>query len=98
MPVFSFLLCNLGICLIIGMILAIRHIFRNQLSSRTQYHLWFLLLGLLAVPFLPLKFSGWPLLLSRLNAARLPSSSGMGQTSCPAPGKSDGEKPVPPMS
>ena len=48
-----FLLCNVYISIIIGVLLAARHLLRNSLSSRMQYHLWFILLGLLAIPFLP---------------------------------------------
>ena len=51
-----FLICNILLCGIIGILLLIKHIFRNCLSSRMQYNLWFLLLGLLAVPFLPFQF------------------------------------------
>ena len=45
-----FLLCNVYISIIIGVLLAARHLLRNSLSSRMQYHLWFILLGLLAIP------------------------------------------------
>ena len=48
----SFLLCNLLISGIIGALLVGKRLLRNSLSSRMQYNLWFLLLGLLAVPFL----------------------------------------------
>lgn len=51
-----FLICNLLLCGIIGILLLIKHILKNCLSSRMQYNLWFLLLGLLAVPFLPFRF------------------------------------------
>lgn len=51
-----FLLCNLLLCGIIGIFLLMKHILKNSLSSRMQYNLWFLLLGLLAVPFLPFRF------------------------------------------
>ena len=46
-----FLLCNVLISGIIGILLIAKQIFKNNLSSRMQYNLWFLLLGLLAVPF-----------------------------------------------
>lgn len=159
MPVFSFLLCNLGICLIIGMILAVRHILETSFPAEPSIISGFCFWAFWLVPFCRLGSPGWPLLLSRLNAARLPSPSGMGrrlrqrpgwqrpspgngsmisasprraklpaflrfcswpsgcaaswcpcflrqhrayactgQASCPAPGKSHGEKPVPPMS
>ncbi len=45
-----FLICNLFICALVGILLAARHLLRNILSGRMQYHLWFLLLGLLTVP------------------------------------------------
>lgn len=53
-----FLLCNVYISIIIGVLLAARHLLRNSLSSRMQYHLWFILLGLLAIPFLPFPLTG----------------------------------------
>ena len=51
-----FLICNILLCGIIGIFLLMKHILKNSLSSRMQYNLWFLLLGLLAVPFLPFRF------------------------------------------
>ncbi len=50
-----FFLCNIWLCGIVGILLLARRLFQSCLSCRMQYHLWFLLLGLLAVPFLPLK-------------------------------------------
>ena len=55
-----FLLCNVLISGIIGILLIAKWVFRNNLSSRMQYNLWLLLLGLLAVPsvqFVSRKFS-----------------------------------------
>ena len=57
-----FLICNLFICALVGILLAARHLLRNILSGRMQYHLWFLLLGLLTVPFLPFRLTGFPML------------------------------------
>lgn len=51
-----FLICNILICGIIGILFLVKYLFRNSLSSRMQYSLWILLLGLLAVPFLPFHF------------------------------------------
>ncbi|NBH15826.1 hypothetical protein D3Z36_17155 [Lachnospiraceae bacterium] len=50
-----FILCNIFICAIIGILLMIKKVLRNHLTSRIQFNLWFLLLGLLAVPFLPVR-------------------------------------------
>ena len=47
-----FLLCNVFISGIVGILLIAKWVFRNNLSSRMQYNLWLLLLGLLAVPLL----------------------------------------------
>lgn len=51
-----FLICNILLCGIISIFLLMKRILKNSLSSRMQYNLWFLLLGLLAVPFLPFRF------------------------------------------
>ena len=50
-----FFLSNIVISIITGILLAARHLLRKSLTPRTRYHLWFLLLGALAVPFLPLR-------------------------------------------
>lgn len=52
--------CNLFLCGIIGILFLARFLFRNSLSVRMQYHLWFLLLGLLTVPFLPFRIFKFP--------------------------------------
>lgn len=59
-----FLFCNIFISGIIGLLLAVKQIFKNNLSSRMHYNLWFLLLGLLTVPFLPFRLAGFPEILS----------------------------------
>ena len=38
-----FLLCNILLCGIIGILLLIKHILKTSLSSQMQYNLWFLL-------------------------------------------------------
>jgi len=52
-----FFICNLCISIIIGIFLAAKRIFKNTLSSRMQYNLWFILLGMLAVPFMPVRLT-----------------------------------------
>lgn len=49
-----FLISNLFLAAFVGLILAVKRIFRRQLSCRMQYHMWFFLLAALTVPFLPL--------------------------------------------
>ncbi|MDO4275777.1 MAG: BlaR1 family beta-lactam sensor/signal transducer [Eubacteriales bacterium] len=58
-----FLICNIFICGIIGLLLIVKRLFKNNLSGRLHYNLWFVLLGLLAVPFLPFHFTGLPQIL-----------------------------------
>ncbi|MBE5947184.1 MAG: BlaR1 family beta-lactam sensor/signal transducer [Lachnospiraceae bacterium] len=71
-----FLICNIFISGIIGILLIAKRIFKNSLSSRMQYNLWFLLLGLLAVPFIPFRLIGLPQIFSWLVSLRSsPASS-----------------------
>lgn len=58
-----FLACNILISGMILLLFFIKKLLKKSLTKRTQYHLWFPLLILLAVPFLPFRASS---LLSRL--------------------------------
>lgn len=60
----KFFLCNIFISIIIGMFLLIRCLLKNYLTSRAQYNLWFLLLGLLIVPFIPVQKVHFPQILT----------------------------------
>ena len=71
-----FLICNVFISGIIGILLIAKRIFKNNLSSRMQYNLWFLLLGLLAVPFIPFRLIGFPQIFSWLGSLRSSPTSG----------------------
>ncbi len=73
-----FLICNVFLSVIIGILLIARRIFKNILSSRMQYNLWFLLLGLLAVPFIPFRLIGFPQILSWLGSLRTSPASNTG--------------------
>lgn len=73
-----FLICNLFISGIIGILLTAKRIFKNNLSSRMQYNLWFLLLGLLTVPFIPLRLIGFPQILLWLGSLRTSPTSNTG--------------------
>ncbi|MCI8326236.1 MAG: BlaR1 family beta-lactam sensor/signal transducer, partial [Lachnospiraceae bacterium] len=55
-----FLFCNVWICAILGIFLIAKRLFQNSLSSRMHYHLWLLLLGLLAVPLIPFRLVEFP--------------------------------------
>lgn len=69
-----FLICNVFISGIIGILLVAKRIFKNTLSSQMQYNLWFLLLGLLAVPFIPFRLIGFPQIFSWLISLRRSSA------------------------
>ena len=70
-----FLLCNVFISGIVGVLLIAKWVFRNNLSSRMQYNLWLLLLGLLAVPFIPFRLISFPQIFSWLSSVRNSSAS-----------------------
>lgn len=50
-----FFICNLFISGMIGILLTAKKTFRTTLPSRMQYHLWFVLFVLLALPFIPIR-------------------------------------------
>lgn len=62
-----FLIGNVLISGIIVILLIIKRILKNIITSRLQYNLWFLLLALLAIPFLPFRLIGFPQVLIWLN-------------------------------
>ena len=70
-----FLLCNVLISGIIGILLIVKWVFRNNLSSRMQYNLWLLLLGLLAVPFMPFRLVSFPQIFSWLSSVQNSTTS-----------------------
>ena len=53
-----FLICNIYLCGIIGMLFLLKHICRKILSPRRQYQIWLLFLCLLAVAFLTISLKG----------------------------------------
>ena len=58
--ILRFLICNIFVSIMIGMLLIAKIIFRNTLTSRMQYNLWFPCLGMLAVPFMPIHPAVFP--------------------------------------
>ncbi len=72
-----FLICNIFISIVIGILLAARGLFQKYLSARMRYHLWFFLSGLLAVPFCPFRSAGPGRLFSMLKNLNGFSVSGM---------------------
>lgn len=51
----QFLICNIFISIIIGILLLVKYLLNNNLTNRMHYNIWYLLLGLLVVPFLPVE-------------------------------------------
>ena len=73
-----FFLCNIFICIIIGFLIIVKRAFKNCLTSRMQFNLWFLLLGILAVPFVPFRPASFTQILALLGAWKNALSSGKG--------------------
>lgn len=73
-----FFLCNIFICIIIGFLIIVKRAFKNYLTSRMQFNLWFLLLGILAVPFVPFRPASFTQVLALFNAWKNAASSNNG--------------------
>ena len=73
-----FFLCNIFICIIIGFLIIVKRAFKNYLTSRMQFNLWFLLLGILAVPFVPFRPASFTQVLALFNAWKNAVSSNKG--------------------
>lgn len=54
-----FLFCNILISVLIGIILLAKKILGKHLSGCAQYHIWFLLPVILAIPFLSIRPTGF---------------------------------------
>lgn len=65
-----FFICNIAVSGMIGLLLTFKRLFKNSLSCRMQYHLWFVLLGLLAVPFIPLRPTGFSRIFSYIRSLK----------------------------
>lgn len=72
-----FFICNIFICAIIGILLMIKKVLKNHLTSRMQFNLWFLLLGMLAVPFIPVRPVQFSQIFSLLDKWKNAASAGM---------------------
>ena len=73
-----FFLCNIFICIIIGFLIIVKRVFKNYLTSRMQFNLWFLLLGILAVPFVPFRLASFTQVLALFGAWKNAVSSNKG--------------------
>lgn len=78
--IIHFLICNLFTGAVIILLFLIKKIFRNTLTGRTQYNIWFLLLALLAVPFLPVSSGQLAAFFARLPFGGHGALSGTGDT------------------
>ncbi len=73
-----FFLCNIFICIIIGFLIIVKRAFKNCLTSRMQFNLWFLLLGILAVPFVPFRPASFTQIFTLLDVWKNAVSSNKG--------------------
>lgn len=72
-----FFICNIFICAIIGVLLIIKQVLINQMTSRMQFNLWFMLLGLLTVPFIPIRPVGFAQIFLLLDKWKKANTSNM---------------------
>lgn len=72
-----FFICNLFMSMIIGIFLLAKHLLKDSLTSRMHYNLWFLLLGLLVIPFLPVRSIYFAQIFTWFNNLKHPSTSYM---------------------
>ena len=73
-----FFLCNIFICIIIGFLIIVKRAFKNYLTSRMQFNLWLLLLGILAVPFVPFRPASFTQIFTLLDVWKNAVSSNKG--------------------
>ena len=73
-----FFLCNIFICIIIVFLIIVKRAFKNYLTSRMQFNLWFLLLGILAVPFVPFRPASFTQIFTLLDVWKNAVSSNKG--------------------
>ena len=59
-----FLISSLLLGALIGLLFLFKWMLRNHLTSTMQYHLWYVMIGLLSVPFLPLSAAEFPRIFS----------------------------------
>ena len=50
-----FILCNLVIIILLGLILLVKKILKKHLTISSQYHLWYIFVCAAIIPFIPLK-------------------------------------------
>lgn len=74
----KFLIVSAAILVCVSIILMVKKLCKKHLSLRVQYNLWFLLLIILALPFIPIKSSGlngiWQWFM-QLGASRSPAGN-----------------------
>lgn len=73
-----FFLCNIFICIIIVFLIIVKRTFKNYLTSRMQFNLWLLLLGILAVPFVPFRPASFTQIFTLLDVWKNAVSSNKG--------------------
>ncbi len=73
-----FFLCNIFICIIIVFLIIVKRAFKNYLTSRMQFNLWLLLLGILAVPFVPFRPASFTQIFTLLDVWKNAVSSNKG--------------------
>lgn len=53
----KFLICNITISIIIAILFAVKKILSNYITARVHYNLWYIVMGLLVFPFIPIQLN-----------------------------------------
>mgnify|MGYP002562603053 FL=1 len=61
-----FLLCNLTISILLGIILLLKKLLKNYITTNSRYYLWYIFVCALIIPFIPFKNIGPHQLLIKL--------------------------------
>ncbi len=85
-----FLISNLFLSVMLGILLLLKWLFHSSLSPRMQYRLWFLFLGALAAPFLPFHMAVLPQIFPWLKGFGTFSASNIGTAAIKAVNKRPG--------
>lgn len=81
--IFQFIGCNLILCIVIVALLALKYCLRKHLTARMQYSLWFPVMVLMILPFLPLSLPRYTSLSLPISAASKSANTSFSDSGAP---------------
>lgn len=81
--IFQFIGCNLILCIVIATLLALKYFLRKHLTARIQYCLWFPVILLMFLPFLPLSLPLYTSLSLPISAGSKPANTSASVSGAP---------------